>query len=376
MQTTSAAHLARQSEGLGQEVAPGELVRLGRRRFLKSGAFTVAGIATLSGVEIVRSPLALAQDQLTVLSPVSNFQINNASATPVQGHPTLHLCRHFTQFDFAPGAADPPAGMIEIPRIYRINEGAAYPANVPGGLPADRLQPVLQPAPWQSPDAAPADPYPALPGQPPTGTPVNPQDLLPVVCNRLVQQTGQNAFRVYDWCAFYCYPGNFVTLTAIDKCLCYRVGFVGQPPPQQPKNVVSDAPQFTDFWAAIRSGTPHSIGGTYYYTYNSQQGAFSTATWNATLNVPQGTICKVEAHIPGSSAPQNRTARARYQISNIGIVGVSEVVISQQLAQSQWVTLGTFPFREGNFSVRLTDETGEPRGSRIVVADAVRWTTA
>jgi hypothetical protein len=375
MHQPSAARLARQSEAMGQEAAPGELARLGRRHFLKSGALTVAGIATLSGVEIVRSPFALAQDQLTVLSPVSNFQINNASATPVPGHPTLHVCKHFTQFDFASGPSDPPGGITEIPRIYRLNEGAAYPANVPGGLPADRLQPVLQPAPWQSLAAAPADPYPTLPGQPPTGTPVNPQDLLPVVCYRLVQKTGQNTFRVYDWCAFYCYPANFVALTAIDKCLCYRVGSVGQPPPQPQKSVVNDAPQFTDFWAAIRSGAPHSIGGIYYYTYNSQQGAFSTATWNATLNVPQGTQCKVEAYIPGSSAPQNRTARAKYQVSNIGIVGVSEVVISHQLAQSQWVTLGTFPFREGSFSVRLLDETGEPRGSRIVVADAVRWTT-
>ena len=49
------------------------------------------------------------------------------------------------------------------------------------------------------------------------------------------------------------------------------------------------------------------------------------------------------------------------------------MVKSQQLGQSQWVTLGTFPFRPGTFEVRLTDETGEPRGTKIVVADAIRW---
>ena len=135
-----------------------------------------------------------------------------------------------------------------------------------------------------------------------------------------------------------------------------------------------DNPQLVQYWGTIQSGTPHSIGGIYYYTYSSQQGAFSTATWNANLDVPVGTQCKVEAFIPGSSQPQNRTARARYEITNIGVVGRNVVTISQQLATSQWVTLGVFPFRPGTFSVRVTDETGEPTGSRIVVADAVRWT--
>jgi hypothetical protein len=179
---------------------------------------------------------------------------------------------------------------------------------------------------------------------------------------------------VYEWCSLYCFAGNFVVITVGDQCLCYAVtGGTSTPPPPQ-KNVVVDNPQLVQFWGTIQSGTPHSIGGIYYYTYNSQQGAFSTATWNANLDVPLGTQCKVEAFIPGSSQPQNRTAQARYEVSNSGVVGRNVVTISQQLTTSQWVTLGVFPFRAGTFSVRLTDETGEPNASRIVAADAIRWT--
>jgi hypothetical protein len=374
MQHRSAAPLVRQSEGFGPEAALDTLARLNRRRFLRSSALTVMGAATLSGVELVRAPRALAQASTS--SPVSNLQLNSASTAAVPGSPTLLVCRHALQFDYAAGPSDPPTPPPDLLRTYRLNEGAAYATNVPGGAPADRLQPLLQPAPFPNIGSVPADPYPAPQGPAPTTVPVNSQDLMPLICYRLVQATGQNAYRVYDWCSFYCYPDNFVTLTAGDKCLCYRVGSVGQPPPPpQQKSIVNDSPQLADFWGALRSGEPHSIGGIYYYTYNSQQGAFSTATWSTTLNVPLGTQCKVEAFIPGSSQPQNRTALAKYAISNSGVVGQNLVTISQQFAQSQWVSLGVFPFREGTFSVRLTDETGEPRGTRIVVADAIRWST-
>ncbi len=374
MKQFSAAEIARRSEGHGKALSLGDMARLDRRRFLRSGALTVAGLATLSGVELVRAPRVLAQaNASTGPSPVANLQLVNASAVAVAGQPALQVCRHFYQFDYAPGPTDPPGLPPDLAATYRLNAGATYAANVNGGPPADRLQPLVQPAPFESVAAAPTDPFPPVQGAPPAA-PVAPQALLPLFCYRLVQQIGQNAFRVYDWCTFYCYAGNFVVITAADKCLCYQVAAVTTPPVQ--KNVVSDNPQLTDFWGALRSGVPHSIGGIYYYTYNSQLGAFSTATWSANLSVPLGTQCKVEAHIPGSSQPANRTAQAKYEITNSGVVGRNMVTINQQLATSQWVTLGVFPFREGTFSVRLTDETGEPRGARIIVADAVRWTNA
>jgi hypothetical protein len=372
MHSPSAAEIARQSEGHGQTLALGEIARLDRRRFLRGSAFTVAGLATLSGVELVRSPLALAQQPTTALSPVSNMQLTSASATSVPGHPTLQVCRHAFQLDYAAGPNDPPGVPPDLVRTYRLNEGNAYPASVLNGPPADRLNPLLQPAPFQS-GAVPADPFPTPSVNAPTTVPAAPESLLPLACYRLVTQIGQNSFRLFDWCTFFCFPENFIVITAGDKCLCYRVGSVAQTPPPPQKNVVSDTPQLTDFWGAIRSGTPHSVGGIYYYTYNSQQGSFSTATWNATLDVAQGSQCRVDAFIPGSSQPQNRTAQAKYEITNSGVVGRNMVTISQQLATSQWVTLGVFPFRAGTFSVRLVDETGEPTGSRIVVADAVRW---
>src|SRR5688500_535410 len=101
MQHLPAARLVRHSEGIGQEVALDDLNRLGRRRFLRGSALTVAGLAALSGVELVRAPLAFAQQPVTVLDPVGNFELISAGATPVPGHASLHICRHNYRFDYA-----------------------------------------------------------------------------------------------------------------------------------------------------------------------------------------------------------------------------------------------------------------------------------
>jgi hypothetical protein len=375
MKIRSATGLARQSEGWGQEAPPGAASRLDRRRFLQSGALTVAGVATLAGVELMEAPWALAQSTSAAAS-VDNFVLLSAAATPVLGNPTLQICRHSYRFDYHLSDQVPP----DLVETYRLNAGTAFPTVVPGGAVADRLQPLLQPTPFQQPAAAPAGFPPAPDAVPPAGPSLVPQQLLPLVCYRLVQvlvlQTfpPQQIARVFDWCSLYCFPGNIIVIAAGDKCVCYRAsGGTQQPPPQ--KNIVDDSPRLIDFWQAVNSGVPHSIGGVYYYTYNSQQGAVSTAIWQAQLNVTVGTQCRVDAHIPGSAQPQNRTAGARYQVFNAGFISAN-VVRNQQLATSQWVNLGTFPFRPGTFEVHLTDETGEPTGSRIVVADAVRWVSA
>jgi hypothetical protein len=138
-------------------------------------------------------------------------------------------------------------------------------------------------------------------------------------------------------------------------------------------NIEDDSPELVQFWAAQQSS--NSRGGLYYYTGSSPQGAFSRALWAVDLDIPNGFALKVDAHIPGSSQPQNRTARARYLITSAN-ANPDVVMITHQRAASQWVTLGTFPFRAGRFQVELTDETGEPAGTRVIVADAVRWTNA
>jgi hypothetical protein len=365
MQNESAAGMARQPESECPEVASSDLTLLDRRHFLRGGALTIAGIAALSGLEMVRTPLALAQAG----SLVSNLQLLASSSIPVPGSQTLQICRHFYQFDYQ-GVSILP----DLVQTYRLNAGSIYPTAVPGGPAADRLQPLLQPAPFQSPALAPADPYPSL-GTAPTGVPLVSQQLLPLVCYRLVQQIDVQTVRVFEWCSLYCFLGNFIVITVGDKCLCYFVGAGTAPPPPQ-KNVVNDSPQLVGYWEPRTSGSPNtSIGPGYFLTYNSQQGSFSTATWTSNLDVANGTQCKVEAHIPGTATPQARTARATYLVSNSGVVGQSQVTISQQVTTSQWVTLGVFPFRAGNFSVRLTDQTGEPTQSHVVVADAVRWTS-
>jgi hypothetical protein len=386
MQNLSAADLARQSEGPAV-TTPRALTRLDRRRFLRSGALTVADIAALSGVEPVRPPLALAQNLPPGPSPVANLALLSARSEPAAGQPNfpLRTCRHLYRFDYHldPNSTSIPSDLV---MTYRLNAGSAYPSAIPGGSPADRLQATVQIAPFQDPAAAPANPFPALPNLPPiNGNAFLAEQFLPLFCYRLVQIIDQQTFpvmrvaRVYDWCSLYCFPGNFIVITVGDQCLCYAVGAADQPSPplSGPKNVVAASPQLVDYWGVIHSGEPHSVGGTYYYTYSSQQGAFSTATWTANLDVPLGTRCNVEAFIPGSSFPQNRTAQARYQIGYWGVDrNLAVATVNQQLPTSQWVTLGTFPFRPGTFQVRLTDETGEPNATRVVVANAIRWVSA
>ena len=372
METVSAVDVVQQPE-TSEERARGELIRLDRRRFLRNGALTVAGLSTLAGVQLVGLPAAFAQSGS---SPVSNLELLGASADLIPGSTIpLQVCRHVYRYLFHFQAGSPQTIAPDLEVTYRLNSGTLFPALAPGGAPADRLQPTLALAPFANPAAAPTNPFPVLPSvQPQNGTSFVPAQLLGLSCYRLTQQMDALTLQVYEWCSLYCFPGNFVVVTVGDQCFCYSVADRTSSPPPTQKNVVDDNPQLAQFWGTIRSGTPHSIGGIYYYTYNSQQGAFSTATWHANLDVPVGTQCKVDAFIPGSSQPQNRTAQAQYEITNIGVVGRSVVTISQQLTTSQWVTLGVFPFRAGAFSVRLTDETGEPNASRVIVADAVRWT--
>ncbi|MFO7661177.1 MAG: PA14 domain-containing protein [Chloroflexota bacterium] len=66
------------------------------------------------------------------------------------------------------------------------------------------------------------------------------------------------------------------------------------------------------------------------------------------------------------------TAQARYWIAHEG--GLSLQIVDQSMRGGQWVSLGTFRFRgDGSGYVSLADVTFEPRLTRLIAFDAVRW---
>jgi hypothetical protein len=135
--------------------------------------------------------------------------------------------------------------------------------------------------------------------------------------------------------------------------------------------IVNSTPTLRDYWARIAFSD--AVGGVYYATYNTFQGAVSTATWSDSL--PADGNYQVEVFLPRqpSTGMVPRTSRAVYQIYQDGAAGVALRTVNQQASGSGWVSLGSFNFR-GGYRIVLTDETGEARATRSVVANAVRLT--
>jgi len=135
--------------------------------------------------------------------------------------------------------------------------------------------------------------------------------------------------------------------------------------------VVNSAPVLTEAWA--RNTSSEAIGGVYYGSFNTASGAKNTATWTGTL--PAAGNYRVEVFIPRQPvrAVAPRTAKATYQITVAGSDQPTLKQVDQAVTFSGWVDLGTFPL-PATYKIVLTDETGEPAGSRSVVANAVRLT--
>ncbi len=93
--------------------------------------------------------------------------------------------------------------------------------------------------------------------------------------------------------------------------------------------------------------------------------------WKERLAVRGQQDLAVLVHIPGTNQPLQRTARAQYQVFHAN--GIARITVNQQTPQSQWITLGVFPYRPGDATVLLNDVTGDPTGTRTLAADAVRW---
>jgi hypothetical protein len=133
--------------------------------------------------------------------------------------------------------------------------------------------------------------------------------------------------------------------------------------------ILNNAPALNQGWSRIM--LQEAVGGDYHATWNRAEGAVSTAIWEGELP-HQVRPYRVEVFIPRTGSTP-RTNHAVYQIAHEGIVGTSQQVMNQHATSSRWVTLGTFPF-QGSYRIELTDETGEARGTRSVVANAIRLT--
>jgi hypothetical protein len=144
----------------------------------------------------------------------------------------------------------------------------------------------------------------------------------------------------------------------------------GSPSPG-PGSIVDSKPQLTRGWT--RNTSADAIGGVYYGTFNTIQGVEDTASW--TGNVPRDGNYRVEVYIPKQTSPgfTARTRKARYQIFEGPFGSERTAQLDQDVVQAAWVPLGTYNFR-GSYRIILTDETGEQKGTRSVVANAVRVT--
>jgi hypothetical protein len=140
------------------------------------------------------------------------------------------------------------------------------------------------------------------------------------------------------------------------------------PPPTSA--VTNDAPALQNYWNRVTS--PDSVGGSFYATYNSAQGTSSTATWSG--NLPSAGTYRIEVFIPRQGAPAYppRTSAATYVVYDSGGRALT-YRLSHQANSSQWFPLATVSLGT-TYRVILYDQTGEPTGSRSVVADAVRLT--
>lgn len=107
--------------------------------------------------------------------------------------------------------------------------------------------------------------------------------------------------------------------------------------------------------------------GHFWYTYTKGgSGDTCYAMWKP--NIPADGQYEVKVYIPFSNA-----INAVYRVFYFN--GSAEVVVNQKAYTNQWVTLGVFPFKQGNSgSVRLGDNSVS--AGQELVFDAIRWNFA
>jgi hypothetical protein len=312
----------------------------------------MTGLGSLQGL---RAPAVRAQGA----SPVSSLLLLNTSTTRVDGaefcEQQLHVGRHAIRYDYHHGAGNP----IEVP----ANIVATY---------RDRLcdvtlelERILRPAPFTRPEDVPPD-FPPAPPQ---------FSSWRILVYRLLEPLDAETVRVYEWHSYVCAPGNVITIQADGPR--HHLQYNPQEDPDGPPvvvNVTDTNPQ-VDFFTFQRPSPPSvTVGPGFFVAANRDQGESAWVKWTERLAVRGQQDLAVLVHIPGTSQPQQRTAQAQYQVFHAN--GIARITVNQQLAQSQWINLGTFGFRPGDATVLLTDVTGETTGTRTLAADAARWVNA
>jgi hypothetical protein len=125
-----------------------------------------------------------------------------------------------------------------------------------------------------------------------------------------------------------------------------------------------------NYWNRVTDS--QAVGGSFFATFNTAQGISSTATWSG--NLPSAGTYRIEVFIPRQTPPFNppRTNAATYVVYDSGGQALTRR-LTHNVNSSQWLPLTTVNLGT-NYRVILYDQTGEPTGSRSVVADAIRLT--
>lgn len=117
-------------------------------------------------------------------------------------------------------------------------------------------------------------------------------------------------------------------------------------------------------WRTVNEG----YNGRQYWTYNNDQNRpnYNWARWYPTLTAGR---YEVFVYIPDR---YTTTANARYWVVASGQYTLK--IVNQSANGGQWVSLGTYTFNGGGSEyVSLADVTYEPRLSRLISFDAVKW---
>lgn len=146
---------------------------------------------------------------------------------------------------------------------------------------------------------------------------------------------------------------------------------VDGPPPPPPGAVVVDD---TDA-GFVKGGAPagwrtvsEGYGGRLLWTRNNDRSRpnYNWARWYPSLGPGR---YEVFAYIPER---YTTTSQARYWISHAG--GLTLRIVNQSTNGNRWVSLGTYRFRGTRADyVSLADVTFEPRVTRLIAFDAVKW---
>jgi hypothetical protein len=125
------------------------------------------------------------------------------------------------------------------------------------------------------------------------------------------------------------------------------------------KEIIVDNPAaaFVGTWPTSTSTAGYY--GSNYQTHAAGTGS-NTATWSFTI--PTAGSWTVYARW---TALSNRASNAKYTVNSAG--GSAVVTVNQQASGGTWVSLGTFTFNAGSYSIRLSDNA-----NGYVIADAVR----